>query len=58
MFNRRHEKELAEIKAVMYEVGRTVEEVQRRLERIKGVQDRLAARYQVTEPDRPKADKT
>jgi hypothetical protein len=43
MFTRRNEHELGEIKALMYELGHNVQEIQQRLERIEGAQDRPAS---------------
>jgi hypothetical protein len=44
MFTKRHEQELAEIKALTYEVGQRCAEILEELERIKQAQTRLAAR--------------
>jgi hypothetical protein len=57
MFTRRHEHELAEIKALMYELGHGVQELQQRLERIEGAQDELASENQVAGTGRRKGGK-
>jgi hypothetical protein len=43
MFTKRHEQELAEIKALTHEIGQRFEKVLKELESIKRAQDRLAA---------------
>jgi hypothetical protein len=43
MFTRRHEQELAEIKALTYELGPRFQEVLEQLERIRENQDQLAS---------------
>jgi DNA anti-recombination protein RmuC len=43
MFTKRHEQELAEIKALIVEVGQSFQQVVERLERIQETQDQLAA---------------
>jgi hypothetical protein len=44
MFTKRHEQELAEIRALTYELGQRCNEILKELERIKDAQARLAAR--------------
>jgi hypothetical protein len=43
MFTKRHEQELAEIKALIVEVGQSFQQVVERLERMQETQDQLAA---------------
>jgi hypothetical protein len=46
MFTKRHEQELAEIKALTHELGKRFEEIVEQLGRIQAAQDQLAAQRQ------------
>jgi hypothetical protein len=48
MFTKRHEQELAEIKALTYEIGQRFEEVLKELEGIKRAQDQLGSQESAT----------
>jgi hypothetical protein len=51
MFTKRHEQELAEIKALTHELGKRFEEVVEQLGRIQAAQDQLAAQRQPATTD-------
>jgi hypothetical protein len=53
MFTKRHEQELAEIKALIHEVGQRFQEIVEQLERIQKAQEELAAREQPPAPVEP-----
>jgi hypothetical protein len=57
MFTKRHEQELAEIKATTQQLTERFEEILEQLERIKQNQDQLAATTQPSGGQKPKAER-